>query len=105
MAAVDARPGRETAVAELYIASVVVHATPGRVARVREEIAMLAGACVHAASAGGKLVVTLEAGSAEAMTGRMTGIHRIEGVLGVALVYQCAESLAAMNEEMPDVEA
>jgi len=91
--------------AELHIASLVVHAMPGRVVSVHETIAALAGACVHAASPGGKLVVTLEADSAEAMTARMTGIHRIEGVLGAALVYQCADSLAAMNQEMPDVEA
>jgi len=90
---------------ELHIASLVVHSTPRRVARVGEAVAALAGARVHAASANGKLVVTIEAGSAEAMTARVADIQHIDGVLGAALVYQCVDSLDAMNEEIPDAQA
>jgi len=91
--------------AELHIASLVVHATPRRAARVQAAVAALADACVHAATPGGKIVVTLEADTADAMTARISAIQHIDGVLGAALVYQCVDSLAAMNEEMPDVEA
>ena len=35
------------------------------------------------------------------MTAGVTGIQRIDGVLSAALVYQCADSLDAMNEEIP----
>ncbi len=35
------------------------------------------------------------------MTAGIDAIRRIAGVLSVVLVYQCADSLEAMNEEMP----
>ena len=95
------RPGA-VASAELHIASLVVHAAPRRLERVAAAIAALPDALVHASSANGKLVVTLEAGTAETMTQAVACIQRIDGVLSAALVYQCAESLAAMNEEISD---
>jgi nitrate reductase NapD len=92
-------------VEQLHIASLVVHSTPRRVARVGAAVAAMPGACVHAASANGKLVVTIEAGSAEAMTERVSAIQHVDGVLAAALVYQCADSLDAMNEEISDAQA
>jgi len=87
---------------ELHIASLVVHSTPRRLESVAAAIAALPGACVHASSAGGKLVVTLEAPAAEAITAAVASIQHLDGVLSAALVYQCADSLEAMNEEIPD---
>jgi len=87
---------------ELHIASLVVHAAPRRLQSVTEAIAALPDALVHASTPNGKLVVTLEAGTAEAMTQAVACIQRIDGVLSAALVYQCADSLDAMNEEISD---
>jgi len=87
---------------ELHIASLVVHTTPRRMATVEPAIAALPNALVHASSANGKLVVTLEARTAEVMSALVAGIQRIDGVLSAALVYQCADSLEAMNEEISD---
>jgi periplasmic nitrate reductase NapD len=87
---------------ELHISSLVVHAAPHRLARVAELVAALPGAFVHALSNNGKLVVTLETSSANDMTAQVSCIQHIDGVLSAALVYQCADSLAAMNEEMID---
>lgn len=92
-------------VEELHIASLVIHAAPSRVARVSAEVAELPGALVHAQAASGKLVVTLEADSASAIAEAVSLIQHLDGVLSVALVYQCADSLAAMNEEIPDAQA
>ena len=39
------------------------------------------------------------------MTARVADIQHIDGVLGAALVYQCVDSLDAMNEEIPDAQA
>ena len=36
------------------------------------------------------------------MTAAVSGIQHIDGVLSAALVYQCADSLDAMNEEIAD---
>ena len=87
---------------ELHIASLVVHSTPRRLGTVAGAIAALPGALVHASSASGKLVVTLEVPSSAEMTQRVSDIQRIDGVLSAALVYQFADSLEAMNEEIPD---
>lgn len=90
---------------ELHITSLVVHVVPGRVAGVDEALQRLPGAEVHARTGQGKLVVTLEAGSAAAMSERVLQIQRMAGVLSAALVYQCSDTLQAMNEEMPDAKA
>lgn len=87
---------------ELYIASLVVHAAPSRLERIAAAVAALPGALVHASSAGGKLVVTLEAPTSAGITAGIEGIQRMDGVLSATLVYQCADSLAAMNEEISD---
>jgi nitrate reductase NapD len=90
--------------AELHITSLVVHSTPKRVQGVSDLVAALPGAVVHAASAAGKLVVTLEAGTGDEILSQINAIQRTDGVLSAALVYQCADSLDAMNEEIPDAD-
>lgn len=90
---------------ELHITSLVVHAATGRAAAVDEALQHLPGAEVHARTGQGKLVVTLEAESATAMSERVLQIQRMAGVLSAALVYQCSDTLQAMNEEMPDAQA
>jgi nitrate reductase NapD len=87
---------------EVHISSLIVHATPKRVRSVEDVIAMLPGARVHGSSPNGKVVVTLDASSAEEMLARITAIQRLDGVLSAALVYQCADTLEAMNEVIPD---
>ena len=85
---------------ELHITSLVVHSTPRRLQGVSELIASMPGATVHATSPAGKLVVTLEAGTAGEILSQVNGIQRTDGVLSAALVYQCADSLEAMNQEV-----
>jgi nitrate reductase NapD len=87
---------------ELHIASLVVHAAPSRLEPIAAAIAALPGALVHASSANGKLVVTMEAPTAAEITAGIAGIQRMDGVLSATLVYQCADSLDAMNEEISD---
>ena len=87
---------------EVHISSLVVHATPKRVQNVEDVIAAMPGAQVHGSSPNGKLVVTLDASSADEMLSKITAVQRIDGVLSAALVYQCADTLEAMNEEIPD---
>lgn len=86
---------------ELHIASLVVHARPPRVAALAGEIGAMAQALVHATSPAGKLIVTLEAASAAEITDRMAQIQRLDGVFAATLVYQCADSLHAMNAPWP----
>ena len=89
---------------ELHITSLVVHSSPKRAQSVSDAIVSIPGAKVHATSASGKLIVTLEASTADEMKSIVTGIQRTEGVLSAALVYQCVDSLEAMNEELADAD-
>ena len=87
---------------QIHIASLVVHALPQHAQEVIAVITALPGAQVHAASAAGKLVVTLEADSDATMLENIATIQRLDGVLTAALVYQCAESREAMEQEVAD---
>ena len=89
---------------EVHISSLVVHATPAHLQRVEEAVVLMPGARVHGRSPNGKLVVTLDAGSADEMLSKVNQIQRTEGVLSAALVYQYADTVDAMNEEIPDGE-
>ncbi|MEO5881159.1 MAG: chaperone NapD [Caldimonas sp.] len=84
------------------MASLVIHSTPRRLQRVAEAVSAVPGVCIHATSAAGKLVVSAEASTADEMARVVSEIQRIDGVLSAALVYQCADTLAAMNEELSD---
>lgn len=95
-------PAAAPACPELHIASLVVHATPRRLDEVRLAVLAIAGAEIHGASETGKLVVTLEAPSTDDMMARISQIQRLDRVLASALVYQHADTLAAMNEEIDD---
>jgi nitrate reductase NapD len=88
--------------AEVHISSLVVHSTPKRVQGVIEAIARMPGARVHGSSAAGKVVVTIDADTLDEMAGRVGDIQRTDGVLSAALVYQYADTVEAMNEEIPD---
>jgi nitrate reductase NapD len=92
----------QPAIEELHISSLVVYSTPARAPRVAAVVAAIPGAEVHAVSPQGKLVVTLDARSADDMLAKVARIQRADGVLSAALVYQCADSLQSMNEEIPD---
>jgi nitrate reductase NapAB chaperone NapD len=64
-------------IAELHISSLVVHAAPARARRSGQALGDLDGARVHASSARGKLVLTLEQPSAAAMTDAVLAIQRL----------------------------
>ena len=87
---------------EVHISSMVVHAAPARLQSIEDSIAAMPGAMVHGSSPNGKLVVTLDAGSADEMLSMVNTIQRTHGVLSAALVYQYADTVEAMNQEIPD---
>lgn len=85
---------------EVHIAGVIVHADPARSPQVRAQVECIPRARVHAAGGDGRMVVTLEADSTPRTLDYMDAIRALPGVLNVALVYQHAEPLAAMDEEI-----
>jgi periplasmic nitrate reductase NapD len=85
---------------ELHVAGVVVHAAPARLDEVRRTLSALPGVEVHAASPAGKLIVTIEADSSADGMSLLGSIHRLDGVLSAALVYQHHEDAAGLDEEV-----
>jgi periplasmic nitrate reductase NapD len=86
---------------EIHIAGLVVHAQPADLKPVRLCIESIPGAEIHAASADGKLIVTLETDSAKRTLDLMDALRALPGVANVALVYQHAEPLSALEQEIP----
>jgi nitrate reductase NapD len=87
---------------EIHLAGIVVYADAAQVASVAAAVNAIPGARVHAASDTGKLVVTLEASGAGEMASLSDAVRGIPGVLDAAMVYQHAESLESMNQEISD---
>lgn len=85
---------------EAHIASLVVHAYAHAAQRVAAQVRRLPGARVHAVTPDGRLVVTLEADSADVITGQVAHVQLLPDVLAAALVYQQIEPAAALEEEM-----
>lgn len=85
---------------EVHIAGVVVFVQPSTIAVAQSRISSLPVAEVHAASLDGKLIITLETDSAKRTVDTMDAIRALPGVLDVVLVYQHAEPLAAIEQEI-----
>lgn len=85
---------------EVHIAGVVVYTDISSIRFIQSRIDSLPSAEVHAASADGKLIITLEADSAKRIVAYMDAIRALPGVLNVVLVYQHAEPLAAIEQEL-----
>lgn len=88
--------------AEWHITSLVVHVLPARVALVASQIAVVPGAEVHAMAPEGKVIVTLEGAHSRVIVDAISAIQALDGVINATPVYQCADTLESMNEELPD---
>ena len=95
-------PPAPDAAEEWHIAGVAVHCVPDRLEDVRRAMAPLTGVEVHAWSAEGKLVVTLEGPTSRALAAQLEWLQQLDGVISAALVYQHGEDAAAMAEEIDD---
>lgn len=80
----------------MNISGIVVHASPEKVEMVRTQLEKIPGVEVHAASAEGKMVVTIEKPGDREITDLFDEIGKTSGVLSTAMVYHHFE---------PDTEA
>jgi nitrate reductase NapD len=71
----------------VHISSLVVHVRPERCTAVRDEIAALEGAEVHAGTEDGKLVVVLETQSEAETIARIAAINEMQGTIAASLIY------------------
>lgn len=76
----------------MNISSVLVNARPEKIGQVQECLLALSGVEVHAATEDGRLIVTIEADSDQAVANMFTEINQQPGVLSAAMVYHQYES-------------
>lgn len=76
----------------LDVSGIVVHSSPGRGAQARSALEAMPGVTVHAASAEGKIVATLETPDAQRSMELFERIGALAGVESVALVYHQIET-------------
>ncbi|MEK7361620.1 MAG: chaperone NapD [Pseudomonadota bacterium] len=89
----------------MNISGLLIHAQPERAEHVRTQIEQLSGVEVHAATADGRLIVTVEKGDDQDMPQLFEQLGAIPGVLATTLVYHHSETLEdespANKESMP----
>lgn len=85
---------------EIHIAGLLVQALPEQGAKVAAALSAFPQIEVHATGAAGRLVAVCECVGADAALALIARICDLPGVVNVALVYQHAESAAAMEEEI-----
>jgi nitrate reductase NapD len=74
------------------IASAVVHAAPGRRDEVRAQLERLRGLEIHAETPEGRFVVTVEDTAGGSAADTVVQLHRLDGVLSAAMVYQYSDT-------------
>lgn len=72
----------------MNISGVLVRSRPELVDRVVAALCRLDGVEVHAQTASGKIVVTLEREDAGAAMDTVTAFHDIQGLLSASLIYE-----------------
>ena len=71
----------------MNISGIVVHASPDKIDLVRPQLEKIPGVEVHAASAEGKMVDTIEKPGDRENSDIFEEISRIPGILSTAMVY------------------
>ncbi len=75
----------------MNIAGVLVHARPNYHAQVRQSLSELQGVEVHIETADGRFVVTIEEEKRSMVADTLTALHKLDGVLSAAMVYEHSE--------------
>lgn len=76
----------------MNISSILVNVRTEQIAQVQQELATLNGVEVHAATEEGRLIVTIEADSDQAVANMFEVINHLPGVLSASMVYHQYES-------------
>jgi nitrate reductase NapD len=83
------------------IASVVLHAIPGRRDEVRRALQGFQGVEIHAETEDGRFIVTVEDVPDTSTADTVVALHRLDGVLAAAMVYQYSEQAIEPKEDAP----
>ena len=75
----------------MNISSAIVYALPQRSDSVRESLRALPGLEIHHERRDGRFIVTIEDGHGAAVADTVMQLHRLDGVLSAAMVYQYSD--------------
>ena len=78
----------------MNISSVVLRAHPASLGDVKRSLEAMPGVELHAATADGRLVITLEDAGTASAADTFVKLHDIGGVMSVAMIYQYSEEPA-----------
>jgi nitrate reductase NapD len=85
----------------MEVVSAIVHAIPGRGDEVRAALQRLAGVEIHAETADGRFIVTVEDRPDTSPADTIVALHRLDGVLAAAMVYQYSDQAIDTKEDPP----
>lgn len=74
------------------LSSALLHADPDQAGALRQRLCQIPGVALHADSADGRMILTLEAPDLQSAADLYQTIERLPGVWSMALVYQHSES-------------
>jgi periplasmic nitrate reductase NapD len=75
----------------MNVSSAIVYAVPNRADSLRGCLAALPGVEIHAETADGRFIVTIEDVAGASVADTVMQLHRLDGVLIAATVYQYSE--------------
>ena len=83
----------------MNVSSAIVYAMPQRVDAVRASLAALPGVEIHSETADGRFIVTVEDVSGASTGDTVMQLHRLDGVLFAAMVYQYSDDTGERTED------
>jgi nitrate reductase NapD len=83
----------------MNISSAIVYIAPSRLEEACAVLESMSGVEIHARSAEGKVVVTLEDDDTNSAADRYVALHGVPGVASVAMVYQYSDDESDTEEQ------
>lgn len=78
----------------MNISSAIVYAIPNRTEFLRARLAALPGVEIHSETGDGRFIVTIEDAPGVSVADTVVQLHRLDGVLSAAMVYQYSDEEA-----------
>ena len=75
----------------MNISGAIVYALPNRADSIRARLNALAGVEIHAETGDGRFIVTVEDAPGASAADTVMALHRLDGVLSAAMVYQYSD--------------
>ena len=84
----------------MNISGILIHAMPQQAEDVKKRLLALPGVEVHAVTEEGRLIVTVENDDEKIVADTALNLHRCEGVISAAMIYQYGNHDDDLDEEM-----